>query len=72
MTLSGLIVLAVFVFRLVFLKISMKNEKAILAMVGANMACKIPSISLFFTFYFTFLALLKLRYVRFGLTRLVL
>ena len=34
MTLSGLIVLAVFVFRLVFLKISMKNEKAILANGG--------------------------------------
>lgn len=34
MTLSGLIVLAVFVFRLVFLKISIKNEKAILANGG--------------------------------------
>ena len=34
MTLSGLIVLAVFIFRLVFLKISMKNEKAILANGG--------------------------------------
>lgn len=34
MTLSGLIVLALFVFRLVFLKISIKNEKAILANGG--------------------------------------
>ena len=34
MTLSGLIVLAIFVFRLVFLKISIKNEKAILANGG--------------------------------------
>lgn len=34
MTLSGLIVLVVFIFRLVFLKRSIKNEKAILANGG--------------------------------------
>ena len=68
MTLSGLIVLAVFVFRLVFLKISMKNEKAILANGGREYGVQN-------TKYITILhilALLKLRYVRFGLTHLVL
>ena len=65
MTLSGLIVLAVFVFRLVFLKISMKNEKAILANGGREYGVQN-------TKYITFLALLKLRYVRFSLTHLVL